>query len=100
MQECQSMQSLNVSQFFSVSTRLMAIGLVLSNWLCPQKKDISAVSALPGKTRYSPFQRVGAETAYEYITIDAEAKFTKTGALALAGFLFGANPPNVLKKSQ
>ena len=28
MQECQSMQSLNVSQFFSVSTRLMAIGLV------------------------------------------------------------------------
>ena len=100
LQVCQAVPSLNVCQFFSVSTRLMAIGLVLSNWLCPQKKDISAVSALPGKTRYSPFQRVGAETAYEYITIDAEAKFTKTGALALAGFLFGANPPNVLKKSQ
>ena len=28
MQECQLMQSLNVSRFFSVSTRLMAIGLV------------------------------------------------------------------------
>ena len=28
MQECQPMQSLNVSRFFSMSTRLMAIGLV------------------------------------------------------------------------
>ena len=28
MQECQPMQSVNVSRFFSVSTRLMAIGLV------------------------------------------------------------------------
>ena len=33
VQECQSMQRLNVSQFFSVSTRLMAIGLVFPPFL-------------------------------------------------------------------
>ena len=30
LQVCQPVQSLNVCQFFSVSTQLMAIGLVLS----------------------------------------------------------------------